>query len=354
MHETKLLILDAAAAAQEVDAAAARLEAAKAAVDAAKADVAASKAAYDEKIAACESAGLTRAAAKKAAEALNEVFSSVGIVAADAQPEPDARGPAEAKAPKRRRRKDETESEEKEQPADGGIPAAAADPQEVVPGNAVEGTAVEEALRPDEVEETAVLASAERSTKEAVEVGVEEVGSLIGEHIQGDDPRSVAVADLLHAVLRAGADAAVEAGATGYAVGDFLKDLSARELAPAGDHEVLEHAASWFRGLVDDLENGRAPTPLSWPADVVEEDSGIDEAAFAEPSFVDVSDDVTFGGDDGFDGGEAQEDIASMNFLSESEEDVAEDQASAEALVESVQPKAPPKFTPPAFLKNKG
>jgi len=320
MTDKQATLLKAGEAALRIDAAKAGVEAAKAAVEAARAALDAAKGAVDEAKAefeaaleACESAGIPKAKARKAVEALNQVFVEAGVIEApEAASAPAEAG--EAVQPRKKRRSKADEAEAASQPAEAPAHAVAEEP---TAAQAADGPSSQPEVAPAAAASEAPAASDQKKPDFSVEA--EEIATLIDEALAAekiDDPAAAeSAARLLNGLLAAFVESASEGRRA--AVVDFesfsqaLVETEAKALASGTSFEQAFAEApevlTWFRGVIEAVENSQPFPRLVQPsADQVPSDDASIEVPAAEAAVAGtvadaieetIEDDVQFSGE---------------------------------------------------------
>jgi len=408
MMDKQHILLLAGEKALAVDSAKAGVEAAKLALEGARAALDEAKADYDASLDECEAAGIPKARARKAIEALNQVWIEAGIVAAEPADAPKD-GTAEASVKEtRRRRKGKAESEQEQ-----AEPSTVAEPSE----------ASNQEPEPVETAKEAPAAAAEpvkEVPKAPLDYSVEtaEIESLIDEWCVSDNAAAAEDVDsasaLLKGLLAGKSWIASNLHEEGFGIEAFRDVLSPEAAAavvatkglPAAISKSLSallsvsRAAdylSWFQAILSGLEHGGtdgiaspfAPAEAEHPAaalpaadepveeTVLEQDEQVadaiededqtsddlpdlpdfDESDYSSEAATDFDDNSSFPvADDDFEAeGTVVDDIGEIDFLNDAGEDEGKVEEPAPAEQKAPEPEKPaapkPAFAPPAFMK---
>lgn len=346
MTDKQTILLQAGEKAMAVDAAKAAVDAARQALDVAKGGLEAAKAGFDEALEACDAAGIPKARARKAIEALNQVWIEAGIVAAADGPEASREAPPAdgAKEPKRRR-KGKAEAEA----ADGSGQAAETETEAATvqePASEPDPEAVQETV--SEPEAAAAAAAVDYS------VEIEEITALIEEWTDPEEPsdasRRAEAGAVLKALLAAKSWLASNGHEDGFGLESYRDALTSEAAAGVAAHGALpqpfaealsgalrpaDAAAylSWFQAVVSALEHGgldSVVSPFAAPEAPREEETiqVADEA-------VAPAEEAAAGEPDADDGAEGWSEADAMEAAMASEEDLPDlpdfDEASYEA-----------------------
>lgn len=363
------------------------VERAKAELESAKADHENAKAAFEGALDECEAAGIPKARARKAIEALNQAWIEAGIVEAAVTSEQPSADDAEKGPRKKRRSKAEIEAAKAAEDAGEASPAETAAAVLQEPAGAVFSAEI------DEIEFIIDenLVPVDTSSAEAYETARTLLKALVHAAAWSAAQANSAEFDLetFRSVLDS-SSAYVLASSAG------LPSEQASALAAALASDGSGRTLSWFKDVLSNIEDGcrDGVEPLyvqaSAPAEAAAVEAETPDVEMLNEIAVSTSGDQTVQSQDDFgssddeilpdydevldddrsfpldgtaedyaDDGETVSDIGEINFLEETEE-AAEEPAPAEtapAPVETapVEKPKPPRtgFAPPSFLKSK-